>query len=49
MRASYKKSVQFLLLGLRIFELKTNYIEHSSDDNDDDGFYIELIDRELGD
>ena len=49
MKASYKKLTQFKLFGLKVFKCSIKYVEHSSDeDNDDDGFYIELIDRELG-
>lgn len=49
MKVAYSKLSQFKIFGLKIFELKTDYIERSTDkDDDDDEFYINLKDREIG-
>jgi hypothetical protein len=43
----YCKRREFKLFGFKIFELNTNYNEHSNDENtNDDDFYIELRERE---
>ena len=43
MKVSYKRNVEFKLLGVKLFEIKTNLIEHSTDENsEDDNFYIDL-------
>lgn len=48
MKCSYKKLNTFKIFGIKIFEFKTQYIEHSVDkDNDEDEFYIDLTTREI--
>ena len=48
MKTSYRKLNQFKFFGLKIFEWKTDYIEHHIDkDDDEDSLYIKLTEREL--
>ena len=43
MKLTYKKRINFKLFGVKIFELNTDYIEHSIDvDSSDDDFNIDL-------
>lgn len=46
MKIYFKKNSIFKFLGLKLFELNTEYIERNSEKNsDDDDFYVELQNR----
>ena len=50
MKVSYRKLSEFRILGLKIFEFKTDYVERSMDNDDDDNeFFISLTHRILQD
>ena len=46
MKCSYSKTEKFKIFGIKFFEKRTEYIEHSRDeDADDDDFTIDLKNR----
>ena len=50
MKVTYRKLSKFSLFGIKIFELKTDYVERSMDNDDDDNeFFISLNHRTLQD
>lgn len=48
MKVIYNKKHEFKLFGIKLFELKTQYFERSSEKEDDENdFFIELQERQL--
>lgn len=46
MKVKFDKLREFKIFGIKVFELRTQYMERSIDkDDDEDDFYISLSDR----